>query len=326
MERYNRDKLMKKILIYISVVLFILGSFITASIFNKNYINDSVVYIECIDEETIRSGSGFVYKVEDNKGYVITSYHVIEGYSNIYVYNNDKKKIKASILDYDEYTDIAILIVENKLDLKEVVIGDSNKIKIEDKVIAIGSLDLGRLNSKSKGKIINTEKQITVDTTHGSSNLNLIELIIDVTYGNSGGPLLNKDNEVIGMMLVKEENKNIAYAMPSNFVIDIVRKLENNELERPNLGAVMCNSTNIELLNEYGINVEIDGVVILELNELGVLYKNCLEKGDVITAFNGITISNVNELREELYKNEKGNNAEITYYRYGAYYEINVEL
>lgn len=317
---------MKKILVYIGIMLLILGSFITVLIFNKSDINDSIVYIECIDEISVRSGTGFVYKVDSDKNYIVTSYHVIEGYSDIYVYNSGKEKIKASILNYDEYTDIALLTIEDKLNLKEVVIGDSNEVKETDKVYAIGSLDLENLNRKSKGKVIDNEKEITMQTTHGSSNLNAIELDIEVSYGNSGGPLLNKNNEAIGMMFVKEENKNIAYALPINFVMDIVRKLENYELQRPNLGVIMCNSTNTELLNEYGINVEIEGVVLLELNELGVLYKSGLQKGDVITGFNGIAANNVNKLREELYNKEKGNIIEITYYRDGIYYKVNVKL
>lgn len=316
---------MKKILVYIGIILLILGSFITVLLFNKKDINNSVVYIECTDEVSIRSGTGFVYKVAGSSNYIATSYHVIEGYNDIYVYNGKREKIKASVLNYDEYTDIAILRVDDKLDLKEFISGDSSKIKKEDMVYAIGSLDLENLNSKSKGKVIDVEKQITIDTTHGSSNLNVFGLNIDVTYGNSGGPLLNKDNEVVGMLLVKEKNKNIAYALPINFIMDIVRKLEKDELERPNLGAVMCNSTNTKLLNEYGINVKVEGVVLLELNELGILQNSGLQKGDVITGFNGVAISNVNELREELYKNEKGDIIEIVYFR-DNYHKISIGL
>lgn len=315
---------MKKILVYISIILLILGSFITVLIFNKSDIKDSVVYIECTDELSIRSGTGFVYKIDSGRSYIVTSYHVIEGYNDIYVYNRDKQKIKASVLNYDEYTDIAILTIDYKL--KEVVIGNSSNIKKQDKVYAIGTLDLKNINIKSKGKIIDTEKEITVSTTHGSSNLNTIEISIDVTYGNSGGPLLNTSDEVIGMMFVKEENENIAYALPINFVIDIVKKLETHQLQRPNLGAIMCNSTNTELLKEYDIKVEKNGVVLLELNELGILHESGLQKGDVITEFNGIITNDVNELREELYKKEKGNNVEIIYYRDGIYYKVNVEL
>lgn len=318
---------MKKILVYIGIVVLILGSFITVLMFNRNDIYDSVIYIESTDDETIRSGSGFVYKIEDGKGYIVTSYHVIEGYSDIYVYNSDKEKVKADILNYDEYTDIAILTIEDSLELKEINIGDSNNVDIGDEVIAIGTpSNIENINTISEGKVSDLEKKITIETTHGSSNLDTIELNIDVTYGNSGGPLLNKNNDVIGMMIAKEERKNVAYALSINFVMEIVRKLENNELQRPNLGAVMCNSTNIELLNKYGITAEIDGVVLLELNELGVLHKSGLQNGDVITKFNGITTSNVNKLRQELYNNEKGKIVEIIYYRDGIYYKVIVEL
>ena len=61
-----------------------------------------------------------------------------------------------------------------------------------------------------------------------------------MAYGNSGGPLLNKNDKVIGMMFVKDEKfDEVSYALPINFVIDIVEKLENNELNRPNLGAII---------------------------------------------------------------------------------------
>jgi len=318
---------MKKVLIYITVILLLLGGFLTVLIFNNPDINDSVVYIECIAETGVRSGTGFVYKVDDGKNYIVTSYHVIEGYSDIYVYNSDKKKIKANILNYDEYTDIAVLAIGDKLNLREIVIGDSSNVKVEDRVVAIGSsLGVSNINGISDGKVIDNKKEITIETTNGFSTLNALELDINVTYGNSGGPLLNKQKEVIGMMFVKEENKNLAYAQPINFVMNIVRKLENNKLQRPNLGAVMCNSTNIELLNKYGINVEIEGVVLLQVNQLGVLYKVGLQMGDVITQFNGVTTSNVNELRQELYKKEKRDVVEIMYYRYDTYYKVNLEL
>ena len=319
---------MKKILVYIGIMLLILGSFITVLIFNKSDINDSIVYIECIDEETIRSGSGFAYKVEDNKGYIITSYHVVEGYNDIYVYNSGKEKIKANILNYDEYTDIAILTVENKLGLNKIDIGNSNKVSIDDQVIAVGTPNnIENINTISKGKISELDKKITFETMHGSSNLSAIEVNIDVTYGNSGGPLLNNKNEVIGMVFIKEENQHTAYALPINFVMELVGKLENHELNRPNLGAVMCNTTNTELLNEYEIEIkDIDGVVILDLNENGLLHKEGLQIGDVITEFNGNVISNVNNLREELYKNQIGNKVWLEYYRNGVYYKVDIEL
>jgi len=322
---------MKKILIYVGIIVLMLGSLITALILKKcdklENAYDSVVYIESIDDETIKSGSGFVYKIKDGINYVVTSYHVIEGYTDIYIYNNNKDKAKAKILDYDEYTDIAILSIEDNLDLKEANIGNSGDINIDDKIYIVGTpIDISNINTISHGKISSANKEKIITTTHGSSNLNTIQVKAKVDNGNSGGPLLNDNNEVIGMMFIKE-NDEVSYALPIDFVMNIVKRLENNELERPNLGAVMCNSTNIELLSEYEINVDnINGVVVLEVIDNYPLNIVGLLKGDIITKFNDIEISNVNELREELYKKTVGDIIVIEYYREGKYNTVEVKL
>lgn len=314
---------MKKILVYIGIIVLIVGSLITALIFNKeDNIYDSVVYIESINEETIKNGSGFVYKKKDSKFYIVTSYHVIENYKDVYIYNTAKDKVKASILNYDEYTDIAILTVEDNLNLKKINIGDSDKINNDDKVFVISA----RINNIIEGKIISKSKNITFETTNGSSNLRVLELNVNVDKGDSGSPLLNKKNEAIGMLFIKE-NDNISYAQPINFVIDIVNKLEKNELKRPNLGAVMCNSTNQEVLNEYGVFIDsVNGVVLLEINKGYSLYNEGLKKGDIITKFNNKVINNVNELREELYNKKTDDTVSLEYYRNGTYYEVNIKL
>lgn len=316
---------MKKKIIYLSIFVLILGSFLVVLLSNnKNNINDSVVYIESLNDESITSGSGFVYKIENNKNFIITSYHVINNYDEIYVYNSKKEKIEAKVFKYDEYTDIAILLIEDKLNLKEINIGNSEKIKEEDKVYAVGTpIEIENINKISKGNILSKNKEIKIN----GINYNSIEINIGVDYGNSGGPLLNKDNEVIGMMFVMEEDKKIGYALPINFVMDIVGKLEKDEIKRPNLGAVMCNTTNTEMLNEYSINIDsVTGVVLLELEEDGLLNKAGLQKGDVITMFNEINIKNVTDLRESLYKKEIGDIVEIEYYRKGMNYKVSVEL
>lgn len=318
---------MKKYLLYIGLLILVVLTFVLLCN-QKETFNDCVVYIESKDEETIKSGSGFVYKVENNKNYIVTNYHVIEGYSDIYIYNKSKKRIKAEILNYDEYTDIAILIIDNKLNLKQIDIGNSDDIELNDNVRAIGTNDnLENINEISKGNVISLNKNITLETNHGNSYLEAIELSIDVSYGNSGGPLLNENNKVIGMMIAKEKDKNIAYALPINYVMDMVTKLENQELYRPNLGAVMCNSTNTELLNEYGIQIKsVSGVVILNLNEKGLLYKKGLQIGDVITKFENDYIYDVNSLRSKLYQKQVGDMVEIEYYRDGIYYKLNMSL
>ena len=324
---------MKKIVFYIGVSVLILSGLITVLIFNKNneieHINSSVVYIESVDSKTIKSGSGFVYKENNDNTYIITSYHVIEGYNDIYVYSNNKEKIKAEIAGFDEYTDIAVLSINNNLDLKEISFGDSDKVSVNDKIYVVGTpTNIENINTKVSGIISNNNKEITINTTHGSSKLETIEVSVKVDYGNSGGPVLNVKHEVIGMMFVKDEiSINKGYALPINFVIDIASKLINNELKRPNLGAIMCNTTNLELLNQHAISIDdINGVVILEVKERGLLYNLGLQKGNIITKFDGKEINNVNELREQLYKNEIGDKVNIEYYKDGGYHKVDIEL
>ena len=192
--------------ISIIVILLLLSSLIACLVFsysNLNGVKDSVVYIESIDAETIKSGSGFVYRVKNNKNYIVTSYHVIQGYTDIYVYNNNKEKVEASILNYDEYTDIAILAIENSLGLKESVIGNSDNVSENDEVYAVGTpLDINNINTVSYGVILSNKSYITLSTSIGSRNIEVIEVDTLVDSGNSGGPLLNKSDEVIGMMFL----------------------------------------------------------------------------------------------------------------------------
>ena len=331
MERYSRVRLMKKIVFYISVVLM-LGSLMTVLVFNKNSennINDSVVYVESIDSETIKSGSGFVYKINGDNTYIITSYHVIEGFNNIYVYNNAKEKVKVDIIGFDEYTDVAVLSINNGLGLKQISIGNSNKVSNSDDIFVVGTpIDIENINTKVSGVISKNKKEITINTTHGTSNLGVLEVNAKIDYGNSGGPLLNSNYEVIGMVFVKDEtSSNKGYALPINFVIDIANKLINNELKRPNLGAVMCNTTNLDLLNQYGIRIDnINGVVILEVKEQGLLYNLGLQKGDIITKFDGKVVNDVNQFREALYKKETGDKVQIEYYQDRVYQEVDIQL
>lgn len=313
-------KSIKYILIVISLILIV---FVGYKFSNKeiDYSNTNI-YIEAINGNKGSRGLGFVYKVENNKAYIITCYHVIEGYNDIYVYNMSNEKVKANLYKYDEYSDIAILKINNTLNFKKVKIGDSDKLKKRDNIYFLNKKNL------IEGVITFVNKKISFDTTHGSSNINAIEINANVNPGDSGGLVLNKNKETVGMIFLKDSDLNdVAFALPINFVMDIVSKLENNKLNRPNLGAIMTNTTNIDLIREYGLKEsKIDGVILLDININSVLYNTGLIKGDIITKFNNININNVNELREELYKNVVGDTVNIEYYRDDIYYKVNVKL
>ena len=225
---------MKKTYIYVIIVIFIcISSFIIDTVINNNRINsiyESLVYIESTDEETIKSGSGFVYKTENNKNYIITSYHVIEGYNDIYVYNTNKKKEQASIINYDKKNDIAIIAINNNLELKKITLGNSDKVKLGDDIFVFGTpLNIDYISTLSKGNISYIDRKITIKTSNEINNFSVIQIDSRIEEGNSGGPVINKSGKVIGMMFVKEANvSGIGFALPINFVMNIVEKLEKN--------------------------------------------------------------------------------------------------
>lgn len=317
---------MKKNYKYIMVIAILVCIIVVLKINSNLNVKNSVVYIEAASEETVTNGSGFVYKIENGLNYIITNYHVIEGYQDIYVYNNKKKKLKANLLNSDEYYDIAILTIEDKLNLNKIDI--YNKYNIKEKVYTIGTpLDIKNINKVSKGYILNNEV-IKISTTHGTSNLESIRVNMNVDYGNSGGPLLNKKNKVIGVVYVKDKGKNdVVYALPIENVMDMVIKLEDQNYSRPNLGAVMCNNTNIEMLMKYNVvPSNIDGVVLLDVKEKLLLDSVGMKNGDIIVMLNDKRIKSVNKLRQELFKNEIGDIVEIKYYRGNVYKSVKIKL
>lgn len=313
----------KKIIFIFSLSIIILLSFIIYKLVNNKNIRgiyNSLVYIQAIDEDTITSGSGFVYKVSEAKNYIVTNYHVIENYSNIYVYNINKDRVKANLLNYNEDNDIAILVIEDKLGLKAANFGDNKKIKHGDKAFVVGTpMDIKNIGTINEG-IIND----IVQMDDLGFDFDPIEVSAKTNFGNSGGPLLNRKGQVIGMMFLKDKTiDDISFAIPINFVLETITKLEN----RVSLGAVMTNTTNESLLDKYNIDVsDIKGVVILEINKSGVLEKYKLKKGDIIISFNDSDINNVNELREQLYEHNIGDIVYIGYYRDGKYYKISIQL
>ena len=223
---------MKKFISYIVILIFgiLIGHLIINLKVNNNlkYIQESAVYIEAYDDETIKSGSGFVYKVTDDKNYIITSYHVVSGYNNIFIYNTSKKKEKANVVAYNENADIAILSINDSLNLKEINIGNSDSIEISNDIYVFGTpLNIDYISTLSKGIISFINREITVTTSYGKNKYNTIQVDARVDEGNSGGPVLNNKGEVIGMMFVKEENvEGIGFALPINYVMDIVQNLE----------------------------------------------------------------------------------------------------
>lgn len=312
---------MKKLIVLIIIVITVIISVITL-FFKKNNIESSIVFIESLYDNYKNEGMGFVYKIKDNSNYIITNYHVIDENEEIYVYNLNKEKIKAEIVNYDKYRDIAILKIEDKLNLKEAKI-NSDSVKENDDIYYFNI----NSNNIEKGKILDLNTEIFLDTSYGISYYNGILMEGNITEGNSGGPVLNKNKDVIGLISIKEKGKNNSIYLSIDNVIEIVSKLENHTLKRPNLGGIFVSSYNEGILKENNIIIDnINGVVVLDITKDYPLYKAGIAKGDIITKINNKNIDGVNELQKEIYSYNAGDIITLEYYRNKEYKSVNVKL
>lgn len=317
---------MKKIFNYIFILIIgiLIGSLVTRKLLIEDkfsYNENSVVYIESnIGDKTYSSGSGIVYKTDEEYAYILTNYHVIENSTQINVYNSAKKMEIAKLYSYDDNYDIAVLKVENKINLKKVKLGNSDNINVGDEIYVLGTpITIDYIETLTKGIISNLDRKININ----NALISAIQIDATVLEGNSGSALFNKKGEVIGLVFMKENTcDNIGFAIPIN---EILNRVDNNINSRPNLGATFVNSTNVELLNYYNIEVETLGVVLVEIKE-GSLSLAGLDVGDVITKFDEITITNIDDLKEILYKHKKGDKISIEFYQKNEYHQKYIEL
>ena len=212
---------------------------------------DSVVYIESLKNgNTIGSGSGFVYKKDDNSGYILTNYHVIDGCDEVYITNIKGETVEAKILGADEYTDIAVLKIDEEDVLQVAEFGSSEETNLGDTVFTVGS-PLGKdyMGSVTKGIISGKNRVVTVSSsTNNQYVMEVLQVDAALNPGNSGGPLVNINGEVIGinsMKLVESKIEGMGFAIPIELVKSISEKLEKGEkIERPLLGVSMLDIDN----------------------------------------------------------------------------------
>ena len=212
----------KKLFILLSFVLIVLVLLLnTNSIYKKFHLNNiynSLVYVESVNDNEEKSGSGFVYNISNGKNYILTASHILNSSENIKVYNKKKDSTSAKIILNDEYNDIAILEIDDLLNLESVTIGDSSNLKKNDIVYVVGNpLNIENFGTVTKGKIVN------LDSITEIFDFNVIELSAHVDYGNSGSPVLDKNGKVIGMVFLKSNEKiESSFMIPINYLLKCI--------------------------------------------------------------------------------------------------------
>lgn len=296
---------------------------------------DAVVYIASYsNNQAVSSGTGFVYKKEKDKGYIITNNHVIEDADKVSITNIDGQTVEATVLGKDTYADIAVLSIPSDAVLGVAEIGDSTELELGDTLFTVGSpLGEDYMGTVTKGILSGKDRTVEVSLSNGEFMMEVIQTDATINPGNSGGPLCNVNGEVIGvnsMKLVKDEIEGMGFAIPIEMVMATVDQLEaGKEVQRPLLGVQMADVSDTFLLYRNGIILSDDvdsGVVVVATESNTPAETAGLQKGDVIKAINDEKIKGIAHFRYVLYKHQVGDSIKLKYERNGKMVETTVKL
>lgn len=286
---------------------------------------DSVVVIEnYINDRVGSSGTGFVFKTDDKYGYILTNYHVVDNSKKIVVTFTNDKKIEASLVGVDEYSDIAVLKVDKSDVISVAQIGNTDSLRVGDTTFTVGApLDSSVYSwTVTRGIVSGKNRLVEVTIDDTNSVMEVLQTDAAINSGNSGGPLCNSNGEVIGITNMKIASSSIegmGFAIPIDTAIKTANDLiEGKSVSRPYLG-VSVYETNSAFSNSTGIYVEY-------VQKNSAADKAGIEKGDKILKINSENISSTAQFRYQLYKHNVGDKITLTIERNGKEKEINVTL
>lgn len=270
------------------------------------------------------AGSGVIFSEDASLVYVATNEHVINGAQNIAIaFDDANNTIPASIVGYDQTTDLAVLSVE-KADLEAqgidnvtiAVFDDSGKVKLGEPVIAIGN-SLGEGKTTTGGMISSENKSVAVE----GKELEVIQTDAAINPGNSGGALIDYSGAVIGINTAKTFTTNngnsaegVGYAIPSSIAVPILQEIKDTgSVKKPYLGITGQNITN-ELSQLYRLPV---GVLVASVLEGGSAQQAGIVEGDVIVSYDGKTVMDMESLVSLVSESEVGQEVKIGIIRNG---------
>ena len=268
------------------------------------------------------AGSGVIIS-ED--GYILTNNHVIEGSSSITVTLRNKDTYKAELIGTDADMDIALIKIDGK-NLKTAVLGDSAKLKVGDKAVAIGN-PLGQLGGTVTDGIISALDREVM--SEGKTNT-LLQTDTAINPGNSGGGLFNGQGVLVGIVVAKHtgaEIEGLGFAVPINNVKEILDDLKEHGYVRGrvSLGVELMDITN-GLYGYYYFGTKEKGCYVYSVEAGSSANKAGLRDGDRIIEVDGKNISYTEDVENAIKGKEVGDTIEIVVDRYGDEETFEIEL
>ncbi len=296
----------------------------------------TVVVIASSKGKQISTGTGFIYKKNNGKAYIMTNNHVIDGADSVEVEFNDKSdKVDAEIVGGDTYADIAVLTIKDD-NYTVVEMGEVDSLKLGDTIFTVGSpMGVNYKGTVTKGILSGKERMVEVNLSGTTSDYYMKVLQIDaaVNPGNSGGPLCDVSGKVIGIIslkIVQDEVEGMGFAIPIEDAVKYASLIEEGgEISRPYLGIGMLDLTEEYYLWQNRINIPDgvdEGIAIISVEDGTPASKAGLKKGDIIVKINDDKTRTLAEFRYELYKHEVGEKIKLTFYRDGKEQSVEVTL
>ena len=266
-------------------------------------------------------GSGVVISPD---GYIVTNHHVVDGAEQITVEFTDRRAIPAKLIGTDQSSDLAVLKVDAK-DLPVLTLGDSDKVRVGDVVLAVGN-PLGVGQTVTSG-IISAKGRHT-GLSDGSFE-DFLQTDAAINQGNSGGALLNAAGELIGInsqiLSPSGGNIGIGFAIPSNMTKTVAEQLINKGRVRRGQLGVFVQAVTDDIAQSLGMK-EARGVIVGSVQKGSAAERAGLKSGDVITAFNGSAVNDANELRNLVAATQPDTDVTLTVLRDGREQQMKVTL
>lgn len=287
-------------------------------------------------EEGKGTGSGSVI---DTNGNILTNYHVIEGAQKLTVSFGGDKTYPATVVGGDPDTDLAVIKIDPPAGLTVVPLGDSDRLAVGQKVLAIGN-PFGLDRTLTTGVISGLQRPIRSKPMPGAPNGRPIDAAIQtdasINPGNSGGPLLDKYGKMIGInsqiLGPSGGSVGVGFAVPVSIAKRVIPQLiQFGEVRRPKLGASL---PTIEQLKQQGYHVPVDsGLLVYQTQPGGTAERAGLRGigadgtvGDILLSVDGQKLGDLDDLFRLLDKKQIGDTVNFEVYRGGKTLTVPVKL
>ncbi len=295
-----------------SIVSITSKTLVKQGLFGPSYYNQ--------EEYQEGAGSGIIISKNDNELLILTNNHVIEGAEELSVQFVNEKSVDAKVKGTSPRKDVAVIAINiNDIDkdtlnsIKIATMGDSNKLKVGNGIIAIGNA-LGYGQSVTTGVVSALQREVEIEETKSK----MIQIDAAINGGNSGGALLNSSGEVVGINSAKYSSgglsssasiEGMGFAIPITDVKDLITSLMNGEEDKSDgsigvEGYMVTSSQN----KAYGMPI---GFYIQKTVSGGGAEKAGLEKGDIITEIDGNKVEAMSDIQDVIYSKKKGDKVKL---------------